>query len=151
MPLRRNSGSSKDRLRRLLGLFFIALTIPSAILTWQAYSRLQWESFHQYQLLAEELLGRIDRRMRDMIAREEARAFTDYRFLVVEGAPAANYLQRSPLSGFPVRSDIPGLLGYFQVDADGRFTTPLLPDDPKVVGAGLRHNGCRVAPASGAA
>ena len=132
MPLRRNSVSSKDRLRRLLGLFFIALMIPSAILTWQAYSRLQWESFHQYQLLAEELLGRIDRRMRDMIAREEGRAFTDYRFLVVEGAPAANYLQRSPLSGFPVRSDIPGLLGYFQVDADGRFTTPLLPDDPKV-------------------
>ena len=132
MSLRRDSVSSKDRLRRLLGLFFIALTIPSAILTWQAYSRLQWESFHQYQLLAEELLGRIDRRMRDIITREERRAFTDYRFLVVEGAPAANYLQRSPLSGFPVSSDIPGLLGYFQVDADGRFTTPLLPDDPEV-------------------
>jgi signal transduction histidine kinase len=132
MSVRRDSVSSKDRLRRLLGLFFIALTIPSAILTWQAYSRLQWESFHQYQLLAEELLGRIDRRMRDMVTREERRAFTDYRFLVVEGAPVANYLQRSPLSGFPVSSDIPGLLGYFQIDADGRFTTPLLPNDPKV-------------------
>jgi len=95
----RNAGSgvSKDRLRNLLGLFFIALTIPSAVLTWQAYSRLKWESFHQYQLLAEELLGGVDRRMRALIAKEEARAFTDYRFLVVEGAPAANYLQRSQL------------------------------------------------------
>jgi signal transduction histidine kinase len=126
------SGMSKDRLRRLLGLFFVALTIPSAILAWQAYSRLQWESFHQYQLLAEELLGGIDRRVREMIVREESRAFTDYRFLVIEGAPAANYLQRSPLSSFPVSRDIPGLLGYFQIDADGRFTTPLLPDDPRV-------------------
>ena len=127
-----DNGSSKGRLRRLLGLFFVALTIPSAVLTWQAYSRLQWESFHQYQLLAGELLGGIDRRVREMIAREEARAFTDYRFLVVEGAPAANYLQRSPLSAFPVGSDIPGLLGYFQVNAEGRFTTPLLPDDPSI-------------------
>ena len=123
--------SSRDRLRWLLGLFFIALTIPSAVLTWQAYSRLQWESFYQYQLLAEGMVGRIDRRVREMIATEEARAFTEYRFLVAEGASVANSLQRSPLSGFPATSEIPGLLGYFQVDADGRFSTPLLPDDPE--------------------
>lgn len=132
MSLRIRSGFSKGRLRWLLGLFFIALAVPSAVLTWQAYSRLQWESFHQYQLLAEELLGRIDRRVRDMISAEEARAFTDFNFLVVEGSPTANYLQRSPLSALPVSSGIPGLLGYFQVDANGRFTTPLLPDDPEV-------------------
>jgi signal transduction histidine kinase len=123
--------SSRDRLRWLLGLFFIALALPSAVLTWQAYSRLQWESFYQYQLLAEGLLGRIDRHLREMIATEEARAFTDYRFLEVEDASVTNSLQRSPLSGFPAASAIPGLLGYFQVDADGRFSTPLLPDDPE--------------------
>ena len=132
MPRGVDSNSAKDRLRRLLGLFFVALAIPSAVLTWQAYSRLQWESFHQYQLLAEELLSRLDVRMRELIAREEARAITDYRFLVVEGTPMANFLRRSPLSSFPADSEIPGLLGYFQIDADGRFTTPLLPDDPQV-------------------
>ena len=130
MPRVRYSGSDKGRLRWLLGLFFVALTIPSVVLTWQAYSRLKWETFHQYQALAEEMLGRVDRRMREMIEREEARAFTDYRFLVVEGPPTGRYPQRSPLSGYPVSSDIPGLLGYFQLDADGRFTTPLLPDGP---------------------
>ncbi|MGD8957454.1 MAG: HAMP domain-containing sensor histidine kinase [Chromatiaceae bacterium] len=118
-------------MRWLLVLFFIALAIPSAVLTWQAHSRLQWESFYQYQLLAEGLVGRIDRRVREMIATEEARAFTEYRFLVAEGASVADSLQRSPLSGFPAISEIPGLLGYFQVDADGRFSTPLLPDDPE--------------------
>ena len=126
------SASEKARLRRLLALFFVALAIPSAVLTWQAYSRLKWETFHRYQSMAEEMVDRIDGRLRELIAKEEARAFADYRFLVVEGAPEANYRQRSPLSGFPVKSDFPGLLGHFQVDADGRFTTPLLPDDPAV-------------------
>jgi len=125
-----DSAASKDRLRRLLGLFFVALAIPSAVLVWQAHSRLKWESFHQYQRSAGELLGRIDRQLRAAIAKEEARAFTDYRFLAVQGDPTASYLQRSPLAALPVSSDVPGLIGYFQVDADGRFSTPLLPDDP---------------------
>ena len=124
--------SGKRRLRWLLGLFFIALTIPSVVLTWQAYSRLQWENFHRYQVLAEELLGRVDQRLRDIVAKEERRAFTDYRFLVLEGTATANYERRSPLAAFPADSDIPGLVGYFQVDANGRFTTPLLPDDPAI-------------------
>jgi signal transduction histidine kinase len=122
--------SSKKRLRWLLGLFFVALAIPSAVLTWQAYSRLQWERFHQYQVRAEELRARIDRRMRELVAREEARGFAEYGFLVTPSASKDGYRQRSPLSAFPVDGDMPGLLGHFQVDADGRFTTPLLPADP---------------------
>ena len=132
MAYPRDLQSGKRRLRWLLGLFFIALTIPSFILTWQAYSRLQWENFHRYQVLAEELLGRVDQGLREIVAREERRAFTDYRFLIIEGTPTANYERRSPLAVFPADSDIPGLVGYFQVDAGGRFTTPLLPDDPAV-------------------
>ncbi len=132
MAYPRDLQSSKRRLRWLLGLFFIALTIPSVILAWQAHSRLQWENFHRYQVLAEELLGRVDQRLREMVVKEERRAFTDYRFLVLEGTPTANYERRSPLAVLPADSDIPGLVGYFQVDANGRFTTPLLPDDPAV-------------------
>jgi len=132
MPLSVRGDSSKRRLRGLLGLFFVALAIPSAVLTWQAYSRLQWEHFHQYQVMAEELRGRIDRRLRDLVAREEVRAFDDYGFLMLKRMPEGEYDQRSPLSGFPVQVTIPGLVGYFQVDADGRFTTPLLPADPTV-------------------
>ena len=125
-------GSGKQRLRWFLALFFVALAIPSAVLTWQAYSRLQWERFHQYQVMAEELRGRIARRMRDLVAREEARAFDDYGFLAVGSMHEGGYAQRSPLSSFPVNGPIPGLIGYFQVDAHGRFTTPLLPADPGV-------------------
>jgi len=121
---------SKNRLRGWLLLFFIALLIPTGLLIRQAYQELQWEAFHQQRIQAEELASRIDTHLIDLVNKEEKRSFSDYAFLNVTGTSKANFLQRSPLSSFPVTSDIPGLMGYFQVDADGKFTTPLLPDDP---------------------
>ena len=76
--------------------------------------------------------------------RTRARSAT-YSFLVVEGDAAANFVQRSPLSAFPVDSAVPGVLGYFQVDAAGRFTTPLLPE------AGVAAASYGIAPAEEAA
>ncbi|HBH36207.1 MAG TPA: sensor histidine kinase [Gammaproteobacteria bacterium] len=105
------------------------------MLIYQAWSHLKWAAFHQYQQQAESLSRRIDNRFRELIATEEARSYTDYAFLVIAGDPAANFLQRSVLSAFPVKSDIPGLIGYFQVDAAGKFTTPLLPAEGVKVGA----------------
>ena len=55
--------------------------------------------------------------------------------LVVMGDPSANFVQRSPLSAYPSASSIPGLIGYFQVDAQGAFTTPLLPGPEAVPAA----------------
>ncbi len=127
----RNSltGLNKKQLRFYLALFFLALALPTVVLIYQAYSQLKWEAFHRYQIMAEELTDRIDQRLLELIELEEARTFTDYSFLNVVGDPAANFLQRSTLSDFPVRSETPGLLGYFQVDANGKLTTPLLPKD----------------------
>ncbi|MFT5171957.1 MAG: signal transduction histidine kinase [Gammaproteobacteria bacterium] len=122
-----SASMSRRRLRLLLLLFFLALTIPTAILVSHAYGQLKWEAFHQYRQLAEELSRRIDQRVAHLLAAEEARGFTDYQFLVVEGEGRANFLQRSALSTFPVKSDIPGLIGWFQIDTNGAFSTPLLP------------------------
>mgnify|MGYP001110135207 CR=1 FL=1 len=118
-----------DRRRLRLGLlaFFLALSVPSAILVYQAFGRLEWEGFHQQQVLAEELALRIDARLGELVDAESARGFADYGFLVVEGDPRAGYLQRSPLSAFPPRPEVPGLIGYFQVDAQGTFSSPWLP------------------------
>lgn len=109
----------------------MALAIPTVVLINQLWSQLQWEAFHRHQLLAEELVTRIDRNFTGLVNTEEARAFTDYAFLNVAGDPAASFLQRSPLSAFPVKPDIPGLIGYFQVDPEGSLSTPLLPADPQ--------------------
>lgn len=131
----RLAGLDARRLRLALGLFFLALALPTAVLVRQAYLQLRWESFHQHQALAEELSARIGRRAKQWIDAEEARSFSDYAFLIVAGDPAANFVQRSPLSDYPPKSALPGLVGYFQVDAQGLFSSPLLPGaEPAVYG-----------------
>ena len=122
-------GHDKDRLRNLLALFFLALAIPTGVLIWHAWGQLKWEAFHQHRMLAEELTGRIDARLTGMVSAADARSFADYDFLVVTGDPRSNFLQRSQLSDFPVSGEPPGLLGYFQVNTRGEFSSPLLPPD----------------------
>lgn len=118
----------KKKLRRWLLLFFMALLVPTAVLIQQSYSRLKWEAFHQHQQMAQELSVRIDNRFAELIRKEDQRPFTDYAFLNVAGDATAGFLQRSPLSGFPVAAELPGLMGYFQVDNAGQLVTPLVPD-----------------------
>ena len=120
-------GFDKGRLKGLLAFFFLALAVPTAVLIWQAYSQLKWEAFHQYRGMAEELSNRIDSALIDQISTAEARTFADYTFLVVSGDPSANFVQRSPLSEYPVTQDLPGVIGYFQVGTEGEFSTPLVP------------------------
>jgi len=121
------TGLDKQSLRRWLVLFFLAMAIPTAVLIQQSYSRLKWESFHQTQLSAAELAARIEQRLSQLITTEQQRLFTDYSFLNVVGERTANFFQPSPLSSYPVISDIPGVIGYFQVDTLGQLTTPFLP------------------------
>lgn len=128
-------GLDKGGLRWRLSLFFLGLAIPTALLIQQSFSRLKWETFHQHQLMADELTNRINNHLIKLINTEEQRPFTDYSFLNVAGVPAANFLQRSPLSQFPVQSEMPGLVGYFQVDAEGRLLTPFIPEDIEKAGS----------------
>jgi signal transduction histidine kinase len=145
------TGLDHKRLRQWLALFFVALAVPTAILIYQAYSRLKWEVFHQHQVLAEQLVARIDARYAQLIDAEEARSFSDYAFLVVAGDPAAGFVQRSPLSAYPLQPGLPGLIGYFQVDSRGGFSTPLLPhtgvgfDDYGIGAAELEQRGALAA------
>lgn len=128
-------GLDKKRLRWWLLFFFLSLTIPTAVLIQQSYSRLKWETFHQHQLMAGELSKRINNHLIRLIHTEEQRPFTDYAFLNVAGVPTANFLQRSPLSRYPVQAEIPGLIGYFQVDAAGKLLTPFLPEEIEKAGS----------------
>jgi hypothetical protein len=113
------------RLRNLLAIMFLALAIPTGVVIWQAFSQLKWESFYQHRAQAEELTNRIDAEITAEIRTAESRDFADFAFL--NSAPSAKIQQRSPLATWPVAEDLPGLIGYFQVDADGQFSTPLLP------------------------
>ena len=103
------TGMSIDRrkLRWILGLFLFALVIPTAVLIYQAYGQLKWEAFYQHRVLAEEFADRIDVHLRGIVATEEARSVTDYGFLIVQGEPSANFIQRSPLANLPAADAIP--------------------------------------------
>jgi signal transduction histidine kinase len=138
----------RRRLRWIVALFFFAFAIPTALLVRQAYTRLQWEGFRQYQLSAEEFTRRIDQALAELVREEEARSFSDYSFLVVAGDPAANFLQRSALSAYPVATGVPGIVGYFEVAPDGAFSTPLLPPsgvDAAAYGIGVAEREARLA------
>ena len=121
-------GLSERRLKLWLCGFFVALAVPIALLVLRANAQMKWEVFHQWRVSAEELSDRVDARLSALLAVEEARAFADYAFLTVAGDPGATYLQRSPLSAFPVASDIPGLIGFFQVDRSGTLSSPSVPE-----------------------
>ncbi len=127
LPKTLMKGFDERRLRWLLAALFLALGVPTGALIWQAYSQLKWEAFHQYRGLAEELTVRVDKELAESIAAADARSFADYTFLNVSGETRFNFVERSPLSAYPVSDDIPGALGYFQVGPDGSFSTPLLP------------------------
>ncbi len=119
---------ARTRLRLGIGLFVLALAAPSLLLVHKAYDQIQWEAFRQQQLAAEELADRIDKALAALVAAEDARPSSDYDFLIGSGDPANPYRRRSPLSDWPVSAAIPGLIGWFQVAADGRFSSPLVPE-----------------------
>ena len=129
---------SKKRLRLILGAFTLALSAPGAILMFQALSQMKWESYRQHQILAEELVTHINTDLTKLIEKEEARPFSDYSFLTATGDLRNNFLQRSPLAALPSESDIPGLIGYFQIDTQGHFSSPLLPTTQNAA-LGLTH------------
>lgn len=124
----------KPRLRLWLSLFFISLAVPTAFLIYQAYSQLKWEAFHHQQTLASELSSRIDNGLVALIADLESRSFSDFSFLIGSGDTSTSLARPSPLAGFPVDDRTPGLLGYFQIDSDGRFSTPLVPGSGTDIG-----------------
>ncbi|MBK1723704.1 sensor histidine kinase [Thiocystis violacea] len=119
---------ARNRLRLGIGLFILALAVPSLLLVHKAYDQMKWESFRQQQLIAEDLADRIDQSLTRLILAEDARPIEDYGFLVSSGDPGTPYTRRSPLADLPVGATIPGLIGWFEVAPDGSFSSPLVPD-----------------------
>lgn len=118
---------SLSRLRWALVGFVLSLGAPALVLVYYSLSELKWETYHQQRTLAIELTDRINFKIYHWIQVEEQRAYSDYQFLVVSGNPAANYFQPSPLANPASIENLPGTIGFFQVDSDGHFSSPSLP------------------------
>ncbi len=119
------------KLRLYFALFFILLAVPIVVLLRHTYGNLEQESFFFYRRTAESLMVTLHQRLQENLLVEEQRPYTHYRYIHVadRAVPRQEGLNLSPLADFPVQSEIPGILGYFQIDPDGSFHSPLLPDE----------------------
>ena len=119
------------KLRLYFALFFVLLTIPIVVLLSPTYSNLEEESFFFYRRSAEGVVSAVHQQLAVSLAGEEQRPYTHYRYIHVADQPVPQQegLNLSPLASFPVQSETPGILGYWQIDSNGSFNTPLLPDE----------------------
>jgi hypothetical protein len=121
---------AKRRLRWMLALFFITLTLPLYLLTDKVYSQLEHEAYYRYRRQAEALVDSIEQRLQNVLEAEQQRPFAQYSFFNVLENPLlpSTGITFSPLSKLPLESDVPGVIGYFQIDPDDSFHSPVLPD-----------------------
>jgi len=130
----KQDNKKKRHLRYITCLFIAIVAVALLILVQYTFTQLQWEQFHQNRLQAEALSLRLDENLQDIIDEEEQRAIDDYRFLSLASSAdnvsknkGSAFFQRSSLSQLPLQSKVPGIIGYFQLDANNQFSTPLVP------------------------
>ena len=109
--------------------FLIGLVVPLAILLWLSLRKVGDKAFLQQRFLAEQTSTAIEKRVADLLDAEEQRPFDHYSFYTVAKSELSEQqgFSRSPLSDLSRRPDLPGLVGYFQIEPDGRVSSPILP------------------------
>jgi signal transduction histidine kinase len=112
------------RVRAAIALLAIGVAVPAFLLVRRAQSGLAIERMERHQAVAARAFDEMERALSRFLEQEEARPFEDYRFYRA-GTGAAEG-SRSPLSHLPAADFV---LGYFQIDPDGSFHTPLRPRD----------------------
>lgn len=126
----RVSLSRAERWLRIVStLFFFALLIPAGILIDTIYSQLDNEAMFQLRNESERVLEQANRKIAETISNEENRPFNDYSFFNVTELPLVQQkrLAISPLAQETPANSPPGLIGYFQVDPEGGFSSPIVP------------------------
>lgn len=134
-----NPDTAKKRLFYWLLIFFISISLPVYFLLQKVYSQLQDETWYRQRNQAELLVQRIERQLLEKLQPEQDRPIAEYSFFnVLENrllqSTSVNF---SPLSELPPKSDIPGLIGYFQISPDGIFHIPALPEVKTDLQSGL--------------
>ncbi|RLA17396.1 MAG: hypothetical protein DRQ62_15015, partial [Gammaproteobacteria bacterium] len=122
--------TAKKRLFYWLLIFFVAISLPVYFLLHKVYSQLQDEVWYRQRNQAELLVQDIERQLLDKLQPEQDRSIAEYSFFNVLESQLlqSTSLNFSPLSELPPKSDIPGLIGYFQIDPDRTFHIPALPE-----------------------
>lgn len=112
----------------LISLFFL-IAIPSYFLFQWSIKQLKWEQVYQYRQNAEDVSVHINESLENFYHEIESLSISDFSFLKIEGDESYNFINRSELSRLPVKWKKQGVIGFFQVDDEGKFSSPVLPDE----------------------
>jgi signal transduction histidine kinase len=111
------------RLRWLMLIFFVGLTVPLAYLVFRTNQSLEQEEVAELRFFASTLFDTMEQELAALVIQEEARAIDDYNYHRASTGGEFTGTERSPLS-VPPQADY--ILGYLQNNPDGSFQTPLL-------------------------
>ena len=131
----------KNRLIVIFVAIFIVIAVPITGLLYDSYLHMQDDAKAEWAMHANQVLKMANNRIKDDLAIENKRSFMEYRFIkVAKTISAGEQPTYSDLAlNFPVTScdndstktdycsQYTGLIGHFQIDPDGVFSTPYLP------------------------
>ncbi len=113
------------RLKILILIFCLALSIPLAYLILLTYHSLEQEEVAELQYFADTMFDEIEKALAVLILREEKRAVDEYDFYYT---PPETYNSEPAPPSLSQLPDENYILGYFQNNPDGAFQTPLVND-----------------------
>lgn len=112
------------RFRILFVVIAILVVVPVALLVRRALQSVELEQRTRHQAVAERIFDEMERGLSELVVREQERPFADYDHEYVALEQQGRPPIRSPLADPPSH---PFIVGYFQIDPDGSFHTPLQP------------------------
>jgi signal transduction histidine kinase len=119
------------KLKILILIFCLALSIPLGYFVLRTYWSLEQEEISELRYFAVTLFDQMEEELASFVLEEEARPVDQYRYYYApsQEISAPQSLVPSPLSQPPKK---PYILGYFQNDPDGSFQTPLVKSDEAI-------------------
>ena len=115
------------KLRRVFILLAVALGIPVLLLVAWSVRSVADEEHRQTRAVATRIFDEMEHELGELLRQEEARALAHYQYeYLPEGAPPGAAKVRSPLAE---PSELPFVIGYFQLDRFGKLSSPRFRED----------------------
>lgn len=108
-----------------LWVFLISLSLPALYLGFALNRYFENQALNQVQSEAEAILDFTEDRLLEMVRSEDTRPFTEYRHTEVKGLDRSFFRRVSTLAQLEPQTNIPGVIGYFQINEKGVFTSPV--------------------------
>jgi len=118
-----------NRLRCFTLMFFLLLFVPVSVISSLSFEQFKEEQFSQYQRKSDKISASINKRFFKYRTLTNAITPSEFSFYHHLYNPISEQLTKalSPLSNAQYYKRTEGLIGYFQVDKDGNFNSPVWP------------------------